>query len=106
MTKTITITEARNTLPVLVARAQKVMDEYIITVKGKPAAFLMSTKQYESWKETNEILADKAVMRDIRQSEKDIKAGRVYDWEDVKKELGWDKYDVPPQNRPASKKRA
>jgi hypothetical protein len=26
-------------------------------------------------------------MRNIKQSEKDIKEGRVYDWEDVKKEL-------------------
>lgn len=106
MTKTLPITQARNTLPTLVERARKVMDEYIITVKGKPAAILMSIDQFESWKETNEILADKAAMRDIRQSEKDIKAGRVYDWEDVKKELGWDKYDVQPQSRPASKKKA
>ena len=50
----------------------------------------MSVEELESWEETNEILADKKLMRDLKQSEKDIKAGRVYNWEDVKKELGID----------------
>jgi len=48
----------------------------------------MSVDEYESWKETNEILADKRLMRAIEQGEKDLQEGRVYDWEDVKKELG------------------
>lgn len=89
MTKTLSITEARNTLPTLVERAKRVMDEYIITVKGKPAAVLMSIDQFESWQETNKILADKALMRDIRQGEKEIAQGKGIPWEDVKKELGW-----------------
>ncbi len=89
MIKTLPITEARNNLTKLVARAQKVMDEYIITVKGKPAAVLMSSDQYESWKETKEILADKKLMRDIRQGEKEIKEGKGIPWEKVKKDLGW-----------------
>jgi|GEM_PF-3543879 hypothetical protein len=42
------------------------------------------------WKETNEILADKKLMRAIKQAEKDIKEGKMHDWDDVKKELGID----------------
>lgn len=90
MTKTLPITEARQKLPTLIDRASKMLDEYIITVNGKPAAVLMSAKEYESWKETNEILADKKLMKAIKQGEKDIEEGRIYDWEDVKKELGID----------------
>lgn len=63
------------------------LDEYVVTVNGKPAAVIMSAREYEGWRETNEILADKKLMRAIKEGEEDIKKGRVYDWEDVKKEL-------------------
>lgn len=89
MTKTLPITEARANLATLVNRANKNLDEYIVTVNGKPAAVIMSAREYEGWKETNEILADKALMRAIKQGEKEIAEGKGEDWEDVKKELGW-----------------
>lgn len=87
MTKTLPITEARENLTILVNRANKRLDEYVITVNGKPAAVLMSATEYDSWRETNEILTDKKLMRAIKQGEKDIEESRVYDWEEVKKEL-------------------
>lgn len=90
MTKTLPITEARQDLTTIIDRAKRMLDEYIITVNGKPAAVIMSAREYEGWKETNEILADKQLMKAITQGEKDIKDGRVYDWEAVKKELGID----------------
>ena len=90
MTKTLPITEARANLTTLVNRANKRLDEYIVTVNGKPAAVIMSAQEYESWKETNEILADKHLMKAVKQGEQDLKKGRVYDWEEVKKELSID----------------
>lgn len=90
MTKTLPITEARAKLPTLIDRASRMLDEYVVTVNGKPAAVIMSAREYEGWKETNEILADKGLMKAIRQGEKDIQEGRVSDWEDIKKELGID----------------
>lgn len=90
MTKTLPITEFRNNLPSLVENARRKLDEYIITVNGKPSAILVSLEEYESLQETLEIMSDKKLMRDIKEAEEDIKAGRVYDWEEVKKELGWD----------------
>lgn len=87
MTHTLPITKAREELASLVENAKKRLDEYVITVNGTPAAVIISAAEYESWKETNEILADKKLMKAIKQGEEDIKAGRVYDWEDVKKEL-------------------
>lgn len=47
MTKTLPITEARANLTTLVNRANKLLDEYIITVNGKPAAALVSMKRFE-----------------------------------------------------------
>lgn len=90
MIKTLPITKAREELTTLVDKASKKLDEYIITVNGSPAAVLMSAAEYESWKETMEILSDPGLMKAIREGEEDIKKGDVYDWEDVKKELGLD----------------
>ncbi len=90
MTKTLPITEARQKLPTLVSRASKMLDEYIITVNGKPAVIIMSVREYEGWKETNEILADKELMKAIKQGEKEIEQGKGIPWEDAKKELGLD----------------
>lgn len=58
----------------------------------------------ESERLTDEILADKELMKAIRQGEADEKAGRLYDWEDVKKELGLNDY-VPHKAHHTSKKR-
>ncbi len=103
MIQTLPITKAREDLANLVNNANKKLDEYIITVNGTPAAVLMSAAEFESWKETTEILADPGLMQAIREGEKDAKAGRVYDWEDVKKELG---VDVSAKANHKSKKRA
>ena len=106
MTRTLPISQARQELTTLVDNAKNKLSEYIITVNGSPAAVLIGAAEYESWKETNEIMADPALMRAIREGERDIAAGRVYDWEEVKKELGLeDKEDVPHQTRKTSKKR-
>lgn len=88
MIHTLSITKARSELPKLVDNAKKKLSEYVITVNGSPAAVIISAAEYESWKETNEILADPQLMKAIRQGEKDVKAGRLHDWEDVRKELG------------------
>ena len=88
MIQTLPITEARKDLTNLVNAAKNKLDEYVITVNGSPAAVLISAAEYDSWKETMEIIADPTLMAAVREGEEDIKAGRYYDWEDVKKELG------------------
>lgn len=88
MTHTLPITKAREDLTKLVNNASKRLDEYVITVNGSPAAVLISAVEYESWKETNEIMSDPQLMKDIRQGEKELDAGKGMLWEDVKKELG------------------
>lgn len=48
MIKTLPITEARANLTNLVNRANKNLDEYIVTVNGKPAVALVSMKRFET----------------------------------------------------------
>lgn len=90
MIKTLPITKAREELSSLVNNASKKLDEYIITVNGTPAAVLMSAAEYDSWKETTEILSDPGLVKAIEEGEQDIKKGRVKDWDEVKKELKLD----------------
>ena len=90
MTHTLPITKARENLTSLVDNAKKKLDEYIITVNGSPAAVIISAEEYESWKETNEIMADPALLKAIKQGQKEIKEGKGIPWEEVKKDLGFE----------------
>jgi len=87
MTHTLPITKAREDLTTLVENANKKLEEYIITVNGLPAAVLISAAEYQSWKETNEILADSGLLHAIREGEEDIKNDRFVTFEQLKKEL-------------------
>ena len=83
MTKTIPVSEARQTLPLLVSRIGKVMDRIIITRKGKPAAVLMGVEEYESWIETLEVVSRKKTMAGICTGLTDVKTGRTQSFEKV-----------------------
>ena len=85
MIQTLSITKAREELTTLVNKAKTRLDEYVITVNGAPAAVLISAEEYESWKETNEIMSDPALMKSIKQGEKDIKKGDYITLEELKK---------------------
>ncbi len=87
---TISATNARANLYDLIDQVSKTGKRVGITKKGETKVVLMSAEEFDSWNETNEILADKKLMRIIRQSEKELAEGKGRDWEDVKKELGWD----------------
>lgn len=87
MSKTLPITKARENLTTLVDRASRLLEEYIITVKGKPEAVIMSHEEFESWRETIDILSDPELVKSIRKGEEDIKEGRYTSLEELKKEL-------------------
>lgn len=87
MIKTLPITKAREKLASLVEGASKRLDEYVITVNGSPAAVLMSAAQFESWKETDEIMSDPLLMKAIKEAEEEVKKGNVVSLEELEKEL-------------------
>ena len=87
MTHTLPISKAREELTTLVENANKKLEEYIITVNGSPAAVLISAAEYESWKETNEIMSNPGLVKAIKEGEDDIKKGKFVTFEQLKKEL-------------------
>ncbi|MCZ7585039.1 MAG: type II toxin-antitoxin system Phd/YefM family antitoxin [Deltaproteobacteria bacterium] len=84
----MSITEARKKLTTLRERMRKSRSEVIITRRGKPVLAVLPYDYFDSLMETLEIMGDPEMMAAIRQSEEDIKAGRVYSSEEVRKELG------------------
>lgn len=86
---TISASRARANFYDLIDEVSKSGKRVGITKKGETKVIIMSADEYESWQETKEIMADKSLMRAIKQGEKDLKEGRWVDWEDFKKEMGW-----------------
>ena len=74
-TKIISVTELKPKLLRMISLAQKLGQEYVVTKNGKPAAVIMGFDEWESWKETLEIMADKKAMARIRKSMRYFKRG-------------------------------
>jgi prevent-host-death family protein len=83
----LSISKAREELPSLVSRVNQKLEEFVITVKGSPAAVLLSASEYESWKETMEILADQKLVAGIKTGEKEIENGETVTLEEILEEL-------------------
>lgn len=64
--KTLPLSEAKARLSGLVDEVAGRDEEIVITRNGRPAAVLVSADEFDSWKETQAILADKELMREIR----------------------------------------
>src|SRR3989338_1292091 len=70
MAKTLPISEVKTRLPELVTGVEEREEEVVVTRKGKPAAVLVNYSEYERLKQTLDVLADPALMRQIRRSRK------------------------------------
>jgi prevent-host-death family protein len=71
----MSISDARQQLPNLVAKVNKYMDRVVITVKGQPKATLISAEELESLEETAEVLAIPGALKNIKQGIKEAKKG-------------------------------
>ena len=85
--KTLALTEARRDLSKIVDRVSKTHDHVTITRQGRPKAVVMSADEFESLQEPLEIMADPETMASIRRGLRDIKAGRVTPYDEVRKRL-------------------
>ncbi len=64
-----------------------------ITVESEKPMVIISLEEYETLKETVEVLQDEAVLYDIRMARKEYEEGRTKSLEEVEKEMGWDESD-------------
>ena len=64
--KTLSLSEAKAKLSGLIEDVARRDEEIVITRNGRPAAVLVSPDEYDSWKETLAIRADRDLMREIK----------------------------------------
>jgi len=86
--KVVPFTEARARLTELLDEVNERHEHVVITRNGRPAGVVLSSDEYEALAETLEVLADDEAMEALRESEADVRAGRTYSLEEVRRELG------------------
>ncbi len=100
MTKILTASDAKAHFYKLIEGVH-IGDEIIVTKNGKPTVAMLSAEELSSLRETLDVLSDPELMRQIRQSERELrKGGRRYPLEEVLRE------PTPPySHRKARRKR-
>ena len=86
--RTIPFTEARARLTELLDEVNERHEHVVITRNGRPAGVMLSSDEYEALAETLDVLEDDEALEALRESEADVRAGRVYALDEVRRELG------------------
>lgn len=88
MAETVPLSEARARLSELLDLVEHRQEHVLITRNGRTVAVLMPSEEYEALEETFDILQDEATLEALRESEEDVRSGRVYSLKEVRRELG------------------
>jgi prevent-host-death family protein len=88
MAKTVPFTEARAKLSELLDELDERHEHVVITRSGRPVAVLVPADEQEVLEETLEILQDESLLEALRESEEDVKAGRLKTLDEVRRDLG------------------
>lgn len=84
MTRTLPISEVKTHLPELVDKVIARDEQIVVTRKGKPAAVILSYGEYESLRETLDVLSNPLMMKQIHKSISYFsKGGKGKSFEDV-----------------------
>ena len=90
MTRTLPMMEARKQLTSLpeTLRHDGEIDVMEITRRGKPVLAVMPWELYDAIAETLEVMGDKELRAQLRQSIEEMEEGKVIPWDEAKRELG------------------
>ena len=75
MTRTLSLSEVKIKFSHLVDGVVRKDDEVLITRNGRTVAVLLSADIYDSWKETQEIKANSALMQEIKKGVNALQKG-------------------------------
>ena len=79
----VPITQAKAKLLDMVRQLRDTNDTIAITKNGVPEAVMLSMKKFEGFLETIDILADPEMMKQLKGSAQDVKAGRLIDLDEA-----------------------
>ena len=88
MAKVVPFTEARAKLSELLDELDERHEHVVITRSGRPVAVLVPADEQEVLEETLEILQDESLLGALRESEEDVKGGRMKTLDEVRRDLG------------------
>lgn len=88
MAKAVPLTEARSRLSELLDEVEHRHEHVVITRNGRSVAVLVPSAEHDSLEETLEILQDEQTLAALRESDQDVKAGRLHTLQEVRRELG------------------
>ena len=90
MTRTLPMMEARKQLTSLpeTLRHDGEIDVMEITRRGKPVLAVMPWELYDAIAETLEVMGDKELRAQLRQSIEEMAEGTAIPWDEAKRELG------------------
>jgi prevent-host-death family protein len=77
------VSKAKRELLDLLKRMEEEGSTIALTRNGEAVGVMMTLSRYEALLETIEILGDQEILRSLRKSVRDFKAGRVVDHEQV-----------------------
>ncbi len=82
---TLSLSEAKAKLSSLVDRVNNLDEEIIITKNGRPAAVLVSSEEFEGWKETISIQSNPDFVKEIKKGIKALKdkKAKLYSLEEI-----------------------
>lgn len=88
--KSTSISDARKNIFTIADEVQKPGNYYTLTENGRSKVVLMSAEEFESWKETIEVLHDFPNLRDdIAQAEKEYSSGDYVTIDDLLAQEGY-----------------
>ncbi len=85
--ETVPITEAKARIAELADRVAREHDHFTITRNGRADVMLISVAEYESMRETLDLLFDDEALADLRQSREDFEAGDTFSMDEARVEL-------------------
>ena len=88
MARIVPFAEARARLSELLDELESRHEHVVITRNGRPVAALVPAEEQEVLEETLEVLHDEGLLRALRESEDDVRSGRLTSLREVRRELG------------------
>lgn len=88
MSKTLSISKARESFGALIGNVSRRKTRCVITHKGSPKAVLISLAEFESWKATLEVLTNRDEYEGVRQGLDELNSGQFFSFEEVFNESG------------------
>ena len=80
---TITVTEAKSHFLEIIRNSDKMLERFLITKNGKPAAVMMNADEFAGWLETLEIMSNKKALNGLRKTLKEFKLGKTKSFKEV-----------------------